>query len=148
MKHLLIRLSAGLLLVLTATSNLPALSQSASPSASASPSDQFTNNPVFRGVNVTAQQKTKLLNLKKEESEQIAKILTPAQKKIVSTQGARAVKFTKPQEEKMMMLAKKIGPKYEAVFTPEQIKQIRLNLQALQEGGSGKTPVSTPSGQK
>jgi hypothetical protein len=147
MKYLLIRLSAGLLLALTATSNLPALSQPASPSASASPSDQFTNNPVFRGVNVTAQQKTKLLNLKKEESAQIAKILTPAQKKIVSTQGPRAVKFTKSQEQKMLMLAKKIGPKYEAVFTPEQIKQIRANLQAL-PGGNGQTPVSTPSGQK
>jgi Spy/CpxP family protein refolding chaperone len=147
MKHLLIRLSAGLLLALTATSNLPALSQPASPATSASRGDQFANNPVFRGVNVTAQQKTQLLNLKKEESEQIAKILTPAQKKIVSTQGPRAVKFTKSQEQKMMVLAKKIGPKYEAVFTPEQIKQIRANLQALQ-GANGKTPVSTPSGQK
>ena len=141
MKHLLIRLSASLLFALTATSNLPAFSQSASPAASATPGgDQFSNNPVFRGVNVTAQQKTKLLNLKKEESEQIAKILTPAQKKIASTQGPRAVKFTKSQEQKMMGLAKKIGPKYEAVFTPEQIKQIRANLQALQ-GANGTAPA-------
>jgi Spy/CpxP family protein refolding chaperone len=143
MRHFLISLSAGLLLTLANTVNLPALSQpSTSPSATQG-GDQFTNNPVFRGVNVTDQQKTKLLNIKKEESQQIAKILTPAQKKIAATQGPRAVKFTKSQEQKMIMLAKKIGPKYEAVFTPEQIKQIRANLQALQRG-NGKTPASSP----
>ncbi len=140
MKHLLIRLSAGLLLALTSTINLPALSQPASPAPSASSGDQFANNPVFRGVNVTAKQKAQLLNLKKEESNQIAKILTPSQKKIASTQGPRAVKFTKSQEQKMIGLAKKIAPKYEAVFTPEQIKQIRANLQALQ-GTNGTAPA-------
>ncbi len=147
MKHLLIRLSAGLLLTLTATANLPAVSQPAtSPSAPASKGgDQFSNSPLFRGVTLTPQQKTQLLSIRKDADTQIVKMLTPGQKKIASTQGPRFVKFTKPQQEKLMVIAKTSSAKTEAVFTPEQIKQIKENIKTLQ-GANGKTPA--PNGQK
>ena len=147
MKHLLIRLSAGLLLTLTSTASLPAFSQSsASPSAPATQGgDQFSNSPLFRGVNLTPQQKTQLLSIRKEADTQIVQMLTPAQKKIASTKGPRAVKFTKPQQEKIMVIAKKSSAKTEAVFTPEQIKQIKENIKALQ-GANGQSPA--PGGQK
>jgi Spy/CpxP family protein refolding chaperone len=139
MKQLLIRLSAGLLLTLATTVNLPAISQpSASPSA-AQGGDQFSNSPLFRGVTLTPQQKSQLLSIRKDADNQIIKLLTPAQKKIASTKGPRAVQFTKPQQEKIMVIAKKSSAKTEAVFTPEQIKQIKENIKALQ-GANGQAP--------
>ncbi len=141
MKQLLLRLSAGLLLTLATTLNLPAVSQpSTNPSAPATQGgDQFSNSPLFRGVTLTPQQKTQLLSIRKDADNQIIKLLTPAQKKIASTQGPRAVKFTKPQQEKIMVIAKKSSAKTEAVFTPEQIKQIKENIKALQ-GANGQAP--------
>jgi Spy/CpxP family protein refolding chaperone len=139
MKQLLIRLSAGLLLTLATTVNLPAISQpSASPSATQG-GDQFSNSPLFRGVTLTPQQKSQLLSIRKDADNQIIKLLTPAQKKIASTKGPRAVQFTKPQQEKIMVIAKKSSAKTEAVFTPEQIKQIKENIKALQ-GANGQAP--------
>ncbi len=138
MKQLLLRLSAGLLLTLATTLNLPAVSQPASPSAPASNGGQV-NNPLLRGVNLTSQQKNQLMSIQREENEQVVQLLTPTQKKIASTQGPRAVKFTKPQEQKLKLIAQKNAPRYKAVFTPEQIKQIQANAQALQ-GANGKAP--------
>jgi Spy/CpxP family protein refolding chaperone len=142
MKHLLIRLSAGLLLALMATINLPAVSQSpsASPSAPASPTGQTTQDPL-RGVKLTPKQQSQLTSIKKDAEAQLVQMLTPEQKKVASTQGLNAVKLTKPQEQKVTTLVQKATAKQKAVFTPEQLKQIEANLKA-----NGQSPV--PSGQK
>jgi hypothetical protein len=142
MKHLLIRLSAGLLLTITATANLPAVSQPASSSSPSAANAQF-NNPLLRGVSLTSQQKSQLINLQKTENEQALQVLTPAQRKIASNQGLKGVKLTKSQEQKLTAIARSTGPKYRAIFTPEQIKQIQGNAQALQQRPNGKD-----SGQK
>ncbi len=139
MKHLLIRLSAGLLLTLTAA-NLPAVSQPATSSSPAVANAQF-NNPLLRGVNLTAQQKTQLINIQKAENEQAIQVLTPAQRKIASSQGLKGMKLTKSQEQKLTAIQRSNGPKYRAVFTPEQFKQIQGNAQALQKGSNGQMPV-------
>ncbi len=140
MKHLLLRLSAGLLLTLTATASLPAVSQPAANSAPSPVTAQF-NNPLLRGVNLTAAQKTQLVNIQKSENEQAIQVLTPAQRKIASNQGLKGVKLTKSQEQKLASIARSNGPKYKAVFTPEQIKQIQGNAQALQKGANGQAPA-------
>jgi hypothetical protein len=135
MKHLLIRLSAGLMLALTVTANLPAVSQPAA-SASSSSSKQ-SPNPVLRGVTLTAQQQNQLLSIRKETDNQISQMLTPEQKKLVATKGPKAVQLTKPQQEQYVAILRSSEAKAQAVFTPAQIKQIKANVQALQ-GANGK----------
>ncbi len=135
MKHLLIRLSASLMLVLTATANLPATAQ---PAATASPSSSKQSpNPVLRGVTLTAQQQNQLLGIRKETDNQISQMLTPEQKKLVATKGPKAVQLTKPQQEQYVAILRSSEAKAQAVFTPAQIKQIKANVQALQ-GANGK----------
>ncbi len=151
MKHLLIRLSAGLLLAVTATTSLPALSQSTtSPSSSASPSASTPasstpgSNPLLRGVTLTPQQKSQLMTIQKDTDQQLKQTLTPAQKKLVA-KGSKISPstLTKAQREKIDGIIKASDAKVQAVFTPEQIKQIKANAQST----NGQTPVPA-GGQK
>ncbi len=144
MKHFLVSLSTGLLLTLAAI-NLPAVSQpAASPSSSASQGDRFSNNPLLRGVTLTAQQKSQLVKIEQESSSRIKQMLTPAQRKLVMTKGPSAVQLTEPQKKKYVAISKEVETKTRAVFTPEQMKQILSNAQSI-KGSSGQSPSGSPS---
>jgi hypothetical protein len=140
MKHLLLRLSTGLLLTLMVTASLPALSQpTSSASTQSGKGDQLLSSPLLRGVTLTSQQQTQLMSIRKETDSQISQMLTPAQKKLVATKGPKAVQLSKPQQERYVAIAKSSSAKVQAVFTPEQIKQIQANIQSLQGAKGGTT---------
>jgi hypothetical protein len=138
MKHLLIRLFAGLLLAGTATASLPALSQ---PVTSTAANNQ-SSNPLYRGITLTPQQKSKLNSIAQSNENQIKQVLTPAQKKLLA-KGAKipTSTFTKTQKEKIMGIIKANETKARAVFTPEQQNQIMANAKALQ-GANSQAPAA------
>jgi Spy/CpxP family protein refolding chaperone len=151
MKHLLLRLSAGLLLAVTATTSLPAFSQpTASPSSSPSTSSPAPasstpgSNPLLRGVTLTSQQKSQLMTIQKDTDQQLKQTLTPAQKKLVAKGSQISPStLTKAQKEKIAGIIKASDAKVQAVFTPEQIKQIKANAQTA-PGANGQVPASGP----
>jgi Spy/CpxP family protein refolding chaperone len=111
----------------------PATTASPAASPSAAPSGTATVNPIWQGVNLTATQKTRIVAIYNRSDTQVVALLTPAQKTALQTSGSSAVQLTAAQKTQYQQILTQLDADITAVLTPAQIKQVRSNVQSIQQ---------------
>lgn len=141
MKLKLMSMLGGAIALTVAAAPLAVKAQPSQPSQPV-PGTGAQNRPGPAGIQLTPQQREKLVQIRRDTSAQIQKILTPEQQNkfkaaIQSGQDRRsafaAMNLSSQQQEQLSKIRKQANSQVESILTPEQRQQIQQNIQRQQQ---------------
>jgi hypothetical protein len=114
----------------------PAWSKPAAAPATANSGSATSSSPLLRGVTFSAEQRAKIGAIQTRMNNKMVSLLTPAQKETMRKSGAGAVQLTPTQKTQFQQIIAAANAEIEGVLTPAQIKQIKANIQSMQQSNS------------
>jgi hypothetical protein len=118
----------------------PAWSKPAAAPAAANSGSSTSSSPLLRGVTFSPEQRAKIGAIQTRMNNKMVSLLSPAQKETMRKSGAGAVQLTPTQKTQFQQIIVSANAEIEGVLTPAQIKQIKANIQSMQQS-NGQQPA-------